>query len=88
LSGSKLHYLGDCGLHHFQIEALTRAGKGVNSVVPALLAWRHSAQVYDLKGELCRLAAGARKRKGQLCFKIPGVFFLLLLRGTLWTHAP
>lgn len=51
------------------IEALTRAGKGVNSMVPTLLAWRHPAQVYVLKGELF-VPACAEARK-----------FLLLLRG-------
>ena len=68
-SGGKLHYLRDCGSRHVLIEAPTRAGKGLNTVVPTLLAWRHSALVYDLKGELWRLTAGARKSKGQLCFK-------------------
>ena len=66
---SKLHYLRDCGPGHVLIEAPTRAGKGINTVVPTLLAWRHSALVYDLKGELWRLTAGARKSRGQLCFK-------------------
>ena len=49
-SGGKLHYLRDCGSGHVLIEAPTRAGKGINTVVPTLLAWHHSALVYDLKG--------------------------------------
>jgi type IV secretory pathway TraG/TraD family ATPase VirD4 len=53
---------------HVLIEAPTRAGKGVNSVVRTLLAWRHSALVYDLKRELWRLTAGATNT-GRLCLK-------------------
>ena len=71
----KLHHLRDCGHRHVLIEAPTRAGKSVNSVVPTLLAWRHSALVYDLKGKLWRLTAGAPKSKVQLCFNTLGSIF-------------
>jgi type IV secretion system protein VirD4 len=68
-SRGKLHYLRDCGETHVLIEAPSRSGKGVNSVQPTMVTWPHSAVVYDLKGELWRLSAGARKRMGQLCLK-------------------
>jgi type IV secretion system protein VirD4 len=63
----KLHYLRDCGLGHVLVEAPTRAGKGVNNMVPTLLTWPHSTLVHDFKGELWEVTAGARKRMGQLC---------------------
>lgn len=63
------HYLRDCGQGHVLLEAPTRAGKGVNTMVPTLLTWRHSALIHDFKGELWELTAGARKQRGQLCFK-------------------
>ena len=65
----RLNYLRDCGPGHVLVEAPTRAGKGVNTMVPTLLAWPHSALIHDFKGELWGLTAGARKRMGQLCFK-------------------
>jgi type IV secretion system protein VirD4 len=65
----RLHYLRDCGPGHVLIEAPTRAGKGVNTMVPTLLTWRHSALVHDFKEELWEVTAGARKRMGHLCFR-------------------
>ena len=65
----KLHYLRDCGPGHVLLEAPTRAGKGVNTLVPTLLVWPHSALIHDFKAELWELTAGARQRMGQLCFK-------------------
>ena len=65
----RLHYLRDCGPGHVLVEAPTRAGKGVNTMVPTLLAWPHSALIHDFKRELWPLTAGARQHKGSLCFK-------------------
>ena len=65
--GRKLRYLRDCGPGHVLLEAPTRAGKGVNTMVPTLLTWPHSTLVHDVKDELWPLTAGARKRMGQLC---------------------
>ena len=68
-----LHYLRDCGPGHVLLEAPTRAGKGVNTIVPTLLTWPHSTLVHDFKGELWQVTAGARKRMGQLCLNFdPG----------------
>ena len=68
-SAGGLHYLRDCGPGHVLVEAPTRAGKGVNTIVPTLLAWPHSALIHDFKRELWPLTAGARQHKGSLCFK-------------------
>ena len=65
----RLHYLRDCGSGHVLLEAPTRAGKGVNTIVPTLLAWPHSALIHDFKRELWPLTAGARQQNGSLCFK-------------------
>lgn len=63
----KLRYLRDCGQGHVLVIAPTRAGKGVNNLVPTLLVWPHSTLVHDFKPELWTLTAGARRRMGQLC---------------------
>ena len=65
----RVHYLRDCGPGHVLLEAPTRAGKGVNTMVPTLLAWPHSALIHDFKRELWPLTAGARRHNGSLCFK-------------------
>ncbi len=65
----RMHYLRDCGPGHVLVEAPTRAGKGVNTMVPTLLAWPHSALIHDFKRELWPLTAGARRQRGSLCFK-------------------
>ena len=65
--GWRSSYLRDCGEGHVMAIAPTRSGKGVGIVVPTLLTWPHSALIHDLKPELWRLTAGARKRMGQLC---------------------
>jgi type IV secretion system protein VirD4 len=65
----RVHYLRDCGSGHVLLEAPTRAGKGVNTIVPTLLAWPHSALIHDFKRELWPLTAGARQAKGSLCLK-------------------
>jgi len=66
----RLHYLRDCGQGHVLLEAPTRAGKGVNTIVPTLLAWPHSALIHDFKRELWPLTAGARRQNGSLCLKL------------------
>lgn len=68
-SAGRLHYLRDCGPGHVLVEAPTRAGKGVNNMVPTLLTWAHSALIHDFKAELWELTAGARKQKGHICLK-------------------
>jgi type IV secretion system protein VirD4 len=67
--GGRRHLLRDCGPGHVLLEAPTRAGKGVNSIIPTLLTWPHSALIHDLKGENWELTAGARSAMGQLCLK-------------------
>lgn len=69
----RVHYLRDCGSGHVLIEAPTRAGKGVNTIVPTLLAWPHSALIHDFKYELWPLTAGARRQNGSLCLKFDPV---------------
>ena len=62
-------YLRDCGSGHVFGYAPTRSGKGINTVVPTLLTWRHSTLIHDFKAELWALTAGARKQMGQVCLK-------------------
>ena len=64
----KLEYLRHNGPEHILVAAPTRSGKGVGLVIPTLLEWRHSAIVYDIKGELYALTAGFRKAIGQKVF--------------------
>lgn len=52
------------GPEHHLVVGATRAGKGVGHVIPTLLTWRHSAIVYDPKGELWTTTAGFRSRFG------------------------
>lgn len=66
-SHGRLHYLRDCGPGHVLIEAPTRGGKGINTMVPTLLTWPHSTVVQ--KDELWHLTAGIRKQRDQLCFR-------------------
>jgi type IV secretion system protein VirD4 len=47
---------------HVLIIGPTRAGKGENTVIPTLLSWRHSALVYDPKGELYPQTAPYRQQ--------------------------
>lgn len=63
------HYLRDCGVGHVIVTGPTRSGKGINTIVPTLLTWRHSALVHDFKGELWHLTAGARRQAGQVVMK-------------------
>ncbi len=58
-----IQYLRHDGPEHVMAFAPTRSGKGVGLVLPTLLAWRHSALVYDIKGENYALTAGWRKQE-------------------------
>lgn len=59
----KIHYLRHDGPEHIMAFAPTRSGKGVGLVLPTLLAWPHSAVVYDIKGENWALTAGWRQQE-------------------------
>lgn len=50
------------GPEHVFVFAPTRSGKGVGIVLPTLLAWRHSALIYDIKKELWTGTAGWRRK--------------------------
>lgn len=58
-----IQYLRHDGPEHVMAFAPTRSGKGVGLVLPTLLAWRHSALVYDIKGENYALTAGWREKE-------------------------
>ncbi len=60
-TGRLLHYDGPAHLITF---APTRAGKGVGTVIPNLLAAERSVLVIDPKGENARIAGEARRRFG------------------------
>jgi type IV secretion system protein VirD4 len=60
-TGRLLHYDGPA---HLITLAPTRAGKGVGTVIPNLLAAERSVLVIDPKGENARIAAEARRRFG------------------------
>ena len=50
------------GPEHVMVFAPTRSGKGIGTVIPTLLSWRHSALVYDIKKELWTRTAGWRRQ--------------------------
>ena len=54
-------YLTYGGVEHAIIVGASRSGKGAGHVVPTLIAWPHSAFVYDRKGELWHITADHRK---------------------------
>ncbi|WBU55403.1 type IV secretory system conjugative DNA transfer family protein [Paracoccus sp. SCSIO 75233] len=60
-TGRLLHYDGPA---HLITLAPTRAGKGVGTVIPNLLAAERSVLVIDPKGENARIAGKARRRFG------------------------
>lgn len=60
-TGRLLHYDGPA---HLITLAPTRAGKGVGTVIPNLLAAERSVLVIDPKGENARIAGDARRRFG------------------------
>jgi type IV secretion system protein VirD4 len=60
-TGRLLHYVGPA---HLITLAPTRAGKGVGTVIPNLLAAERSVLVIDPKGENARIAGEARQRFG------------------------
>ena len=54
-------YLTYGGIEHAIIVGASRSGKGAGHVVPTLIAWPHSAFIYDRKGELWHITADHRK---------------------------
>lgn len=50
------------GVEHILLMAPTRSGKGVNTIIPTGLIWKHSIFFFDPKGELWQNTAGYRKR--------------------------
>jgi type IV secretion system protein VirD4 len=58
-----INYLRHDGPEHIMAFAPTRSGKGVGLVLPTLLAWPHSALIYDIKGENWALTAGWRSKE-------------------------
>lgn len=49
------------GVEHILLMAPTRSGKGVSTIVPTGLIWKHSIFFFDPKGELWGLTSGYRK---------------------------
>ncbi len=47
---------------HLAALAYTRAGKGINLIIPTLLSWNQSVFVYDIKKENYNVTAGWRKK--------------------------
>jgi type IV secretion system protein VirD4 len=64
-------YLTYSGIEHAIIVGASRSGKGVGHVVPTLIAWPHSAFVYDRKGELWHITADHRKRFSHVFYFSP-----------------
>lgn len=50
------------GVEHILLMAPTRSGKGVCTIIPTGLTWKHSIFFFDPKGELWQLTSGYRKR--------------------------
>ena len=49
------------GVEHILLMAPTRSGKGVCTIIPTGLIWKHSIFFFDPKGELWSLTSGYRK---------------------------
>lgn len=56
------------GEGHAALYAMTGAGKTAGFVIPNLLSWSGSVVAFDVKGELWRRTAGARRRAGHDVF--------------------
>ena len=50
------------GVEHMLLMAPTRSGKGVNTIIPTGLVWRHSIFFFDVKGELWQATSGFRQK--------------------------
>lgn len=50
------------GVEHMLLMAPTRSGKGVCTIVPTGLIWKHSIFFFDPKGEVWSLTSGFRKK--------------------------
>lgn len=55
------HLMLHDGVEHILLMAPTRSGKGVCTIVPTGLIWKHSIFFFDPKGELWSLTSGYRK---------------------------
>ena len=49
-------------MEHILLIAPTRSGKGVNTIIPTGLVWRHSIFFFDVKEELWQATAGYRQK--------------------------
>lgn len=50
------------GVEHILLMAPTRSGKGVNTIIPTGVVWKHSIFFFDPKGELWQNTSGYRKK--------------------------
>ncbi len=64
-------YLTYEGIEHAIIVGASRSGKGAGHVVPSLIAWPHSAFIYDRKGELWHITADHRKAFSHVFYFAP-----------------
>lgn len=56
------HLMLHDGVEHILLVAPTRSGKGVNTIIPTGLVWRHSIFFFDVKEELWQATAGYRQK--------------------------
>ena len=56
------HLMLHDGVEHILLIAPTRSGKGVNTIIPTGLIWRHSIFFFDVKEELWQATAGYRQK--------------------------
>ena len=56
------HLMLHDGVEHILLIAPTRSGKGVNTIIPTGLVWRHSIFFFDVKEELWQATAGYRQK--------------------------
>ena len=56
------HLMLHNGVEHILLVAPTRSGKGVNTIIPTGLVWRHSIFFFDVKEELWQATAGYRQK--------------------------
>lgn len=52
----------DNAVTHMLLIAPTRSGKGVNTIIPTGVVWKHSIFFFDVKGELWQATAGYRQK--------------------------
>ena len=56
------HLMLHDGVEHILLVAPTRSGKGINTIIPTGLVWRHSIFFFDVKEELWQATAGYRQK--------------------------